>query len=427
MDTPFIRVGSSTNVQIVSLVNNKCIGTFTPQVEGCKEESMGIVIRAHDLDRHHYQGQDDDAGLRLPGAKDYQLDSDPATPAKLARHGMGPPPHWPFPPYSWDPVGEYAYTPDPDDDHYKVTVRPDFQLASVTPTQASVIALDGQSFHFTITMGNGPSDVKLKALGVPPGAQAEFYPSASVHVPPPPHTANVILKITVSSVTPVGTYKIQIVDEGYAPPPGLLALQPCNPTVTLTVKPSTPLPLEPDFTIHADPSSGTVKPGFSTTTNVIIGTVSLPMYGNTVSLSLSPPSGFKITFTPPQTSVQCPFTRLMQVDVAPTVNPGNYPITITGTGSDGKIHATIFTVFVLPAPPADFTIAVNPSSSTVSAGRATTVQVTVTPTATTKWLPYPTWLLQGLPYSSGNPWVFPPSRRRCTSVCFPQFRQETIQ
>ena len=371
---PEVRVGG-VKVAGNLVADNVWKGEYTPQLGGCKEELKDIEIIAYDRDRHHIHGLDDDEGYRFDGQYGEKLDSDPASPAKLRGQDAV---HWPLPPYDW-----IGYTPEWDKDHYKVTVKPTSGFASVTPTEASLLPLAGQSYHFNIIMSSGPADYKLKVLGLPVGAQAEFFPSASVHVPPPPHTANLILKITVSSSTPVGTYKLQIVDEQYTPPSPFVA-SPCYPEITLNVRFPTIQPMEADFTVSVEPSESTVEPGSSTTTKIRVSSVTLPIYGSTVSLSLSPPpAGFTLTLSPSSTSGQPYFERTMEVKVGSTVEAGkSYQITVTGTGSDGKTHSAIFTVFVKrPESRGDFAIIVNPPSSTVQAGSYTTAQVLVTSTA----------------------------------------------
>jgi uncharacterized membrane protein len=391
---PEVRVGG-VKVDGNMVSDNVWKGEYTPQLGGCKEELKEIEIIAYDRDRHHVEGSEDDDGARTPGRWGNVLDSDPASPAKLQYH----PGHWPEPPYNWFDAGEYAYTPGWDKGHYNVAVRPNFQFASVTPDEASLLAQDGQSYHFTISMGNGPADVKLKAQGVPPGAQAEFYPSASVHIPDPPHTANVILKITVSSATPVGSYKIQIVKEGETPSgQGLFVPITCYPVVTLNVKPFMPLQPTADFTISADPSNSTVEAGSSTTTKIRVSSVTQPIYGMPISLSLSSPAGFTVTLSPPPAAGQPYFEKMMEVKVAPTVEAGKtYQITVTGTGTDGKTHFAIFTVYVKrPFTTTDFGIKVNPSSGTVQAGFYTTAEVQVA-TSLPDWYPYTVTLYSSAP------------------------------
>jgi len=369
-----IMVGGepAENLQLVSGTVNEWTASFTPHSNGCDATSLGLAIRAIDFDNHHITGFGDDDGSRPDGYSGEMLDSDPSSPAKLLYHPPKPTPPYEF---TW-------YTPGWDEDHYKVTVKPTSGFASVTPTEASLHPLAGQSYHFNIIMSSGPADYKLKVLGLPVGAQAEFFPSASVHVPPPPQTANLILKITVSSSTPVGTYKLQIVDEQYTP--SLFVPSPCYPEITLNVAFPTIQPMEADFTISVNPSNSTVEPGSSTTTKIRVSSVTLPIYGSTVSLSLSPPpAGFTLTLSPPSTSGQPYFERTMEVKVGSTVEAGkSYQITVTGTGSDGKTHSAIFTVHVKrPESRGDFAIKVNPSSSTVQAGSYTTAQVLVTSTA----------------------------------------------
>jgi hypothetical protein len=66
----------------------------------------------------------------------------------------------------------------------------------------------------------------------------------------------------------------------------------------------------------------------------------------------------------------------MTINAASTVKPGNYPIMITGTGTDGKTHSTTFTAIVL----AQFDMNIISSSllQTVIKGQTATYTITIT-------------------------------------------------
>lgn len=348
------------------------VGNFTPYQKGCKQEQLEVEIIAMDCDLHHRVGYDDDKGLRSPDGD--LLDSDPATPAKLSRDDRG----LPFPPYYWN-----DYTPGPDTNH-KVLVKPDFEFANITPKDASVIA--GGSVDFTITLSNGPTEVKLKALDLPLDSTAFFNPNP-FPVPSAPNTASSTLKISTSESTPMGAYKVKIIDELSAPSSGVLVGYPeCYAEVTLIVQPhlTTGKPPEVgpagegDFSITVNPSSDMASAGFVTGTQVMVSIIG--GYDKTVTLSYLAPSGFTASFA--QYSGKPTFTTMMLVDVPSTAKVGAYPITIVGTGTDGKTHSTTFTVIVTtvatPPPEFDYHIGGPVKTQSVSPGQSATYPITVT-------------------------------------------------
>ncbi len=101
--------------------------------------------------------------------------------------------------------------------------------------------------------------------------------------------------------------------------------------------------LSPDFGISVLPGNASVIKGGSTSATVTL--TSILGYGKNVTLSASGmPSNTTISFTPEKSKPNYSSTILLKTDNSTPV--GSYPITITGTGEDAKVHSTIFTLKV---------------------------------------------------------------------------------
>ena len=136
--------------------------------------------------------------------------------------------------------------------------------------------------------------------------------------------------------------------------------------VALTAAPT------PDFTISASPASQTVVQGGSTSYTVTV----TPQNGFTGTVNLSA-SGFGAgasgSFSP--ASVAGSGISTLTVTTTGAAATGSFPITVSG-GSGSLSHNLSVTLVVNP--PADFAIAVSPSSQTVVQGGGTSYTVTVT-------------------------------------------------
>jgi len=138
---------------------------------------------------------------------------------------------------------------------------------------------------------------------------------------------------------------------------------PNPPTRTITV--------QPDFSLSASPSSRTVAQGGGTsfTATVTGGTG----FSGTVSLSVSGlPAGASASFNP--ASISTSGSSTLSVSTSSSTAPGSYPLTIRATS--GAITHTANVTLVVSA---DFSVAVTPSSATVSRGSSARCTVSVTP------------------------------------------------
>ncbi|MFF5858555.1 M28 family peptidase [Streptomyces sp. NPDC012751] len=111
-------------------------------------------------------------------------------------------------------------------------------------------------------------------------------------------------------------------------------------TIWKTAVGDAPAPAD-DFSISADPATGTVSPGSSATVTVSTATTS----GNAQSVRLSAsgaPAGVSVSFSP--SSVTSGQSSTATVQVAAGTAGGTYTLTITGTGAAG--HTTTYTLTV---------------------------------------------------------------------------------
>jgi hypothetical protein len=141
-----------------------------------------------------------------------------------------------------------------------------------------------------------------------------------------------------------------------------------------SAKPS--LPSQPDFTISASPSSGTVTQGGQTTYTVTTGALS--GFSGTVALNISGlPSGVTASFNP--SSITGSGTSTLTLTASASASTGTVTLTIAGA-SGSLAHSATPTLTVTGAGPApDFAIAASPASRSIPLGNSTTYAVTVSP------------------------------------------------
>ena len=174
-----------------------------------------------------------------------------------------------------------------------------------TPYTVSTTAVSGFS-----------GSINLNVTGLPSGATPTFNP-ASVAV-----GSSSTLSITTTNTTPAGTYPLTIT--------GMSGTLSQTAAVTLVVT--------PDFTLSATPGSQAVNPGssvpYTVNTTAVGGTT------DTISLGVTGlPTGATGTFSP--ASVSAGNSSTLNVTTGTSTPAGTYPLTITGTGTDGALTATV--------------------------------------------------------------------------------------
>ncbi|MBB4915357.1 M4 family metallopeptidase [Streptosporangium saharense] len=122
-----------------------------------------------------------------------------------------------------------------------------------------------------------------------------------------------------------------------------------------------------DFSIAVNPSSASVQAGASTSATVNTAVTA----GSAQNVALSAtgaPSGTTVSFSP--SSVTAGQSSTVNIATSASTPSGNYTITINGAGS--VTRSTTFSLSVTGQPGQnDFSVSVNPSSATVSAGGST--------------------------------------------------------
>ncbi|MGW5052940.1 M28 family peptidase [Actinokineospora sp. NPDC004072] len=134
-----------------------------------------------------------------------------------------------------------------------------------------------------------------------------------------------------------------------------------------------------DFAVAVDPASLDVAVGTSRSATVRTTAGS----GGSERITLSAtglPSGATASFSP--SAVDTGANATLTVSASPSTATGSYPVRVTGTNSAGKAISANLTVTIRPddPPPADFRVAVEPSSVGVAAGSTSSAQVMVTGT-----------------------------------------------
>jgi uncharacterized membrane protein len=232
-----------------------------------------------------------------------------------------------------------------------VVNQPDFAI-SAAPASQSVQQGGTTSYTVTLAAINGYSGtVNFSVTGLPVGATATFTPASLVG------SGTSTLAITTANPTTSGSYALSITGSD-----GTLTH---TASVTLMVS-------APDFSLSATPGSQTINQGGATSYSVAVNAIS--GYTGTVSFAVSGlPAGASATFNPP--SVVAGSSTALNITTVPSIVPGSYPLTVTG--SDGTLtHTVSVTLVVTPA--GDFTLAATPASQTINPGENTGFGFTIT-------------------------------------------------
>jgi hypothetical protein len=137
-----------------------------------------------------------------------------------------------------------------------------------------------------------------------------------------------------------------------------------------------PVATASDFSVAVSPTSSTVAPGAGTTATVSTAVTS----GSAQSVSLSAsglPSGATASFAP--ATITAGSSSTLTIGTSSSTPAGTYTVTITATGTTAT-HTTTFTLTVRSATASDFSVSLNPTSRSVTAGSGTssTVSTAVT-------------------------------------------------
>ncbi|MFI7145859.1 M4 family metallopeptidase [Nonomuraea sp. NPDC050022] len=199
----------------------------------------------------------------------------------------------------------------------------DFSL-SLNPSTGS--AQPGQQVTTTVntqTTSGSAQTVTLTASGQPTGVTASFSPSSVTS------GNSSTLTLSVGSSVAQGSYPITVTGAGSATHTAVYTLQVGTATR--------------DFSMSANPTSGTVQAGSAATTT--IGTTTTAGTAQTVNLAATSglPTGATAAFNP--ASVTSGGSSTLTISTAPTTPAGSYTVTVTGTGVTAT-HTTTYALTV---------------------------------------------------------------------------------
>ena len=205
-----------------------------------------------------------------------------------------------------------------------VTAQPNYTLSL---SQTPITVAPGGTGQTTVNIArtNFTGAVTFSLDAPPAGITATFSPAA-------PTTSTSVATISVASTVPLGSYNVTI--KGAAT--GVTPAGDRTTTLAVTVAPV------PDFTLAAAPNAGSAAPGGSTNSTITITRSNLTA---DIALSLvNPPAGITGVFAPATLSGATLLSTLT-LNVASTVQPGNYAVTVQGTGG-GVTKTTVFNLSV---------------------------------------------------------------------------------
>jgi photosystem II stability/assembly factor-like uncharacterized protein len=172
-------------------------------------------------------------------------------------------------------------------------------------------------------------------------------------------SANSYSKVLVQFAYPNGDIPVRI--DGYG-------------TILGRIVSSTPLP---DFAVSGSPSSQTVTAGGSASYSISVS-VSNGFSGNVALSATGLPSGSSATFAPE--TVAAPGNATLTVTSSSNTPAGSYPLTVTGTATDGTTHSTSLTYIVTAQAVSDFVLDVSPKSRQIAKKTSTTYTASITAT-----------------------------------------------
>ena len=227
---------------------------------------------------------------------------------------------------------------------------------TAAPATLTINAGGNSQTTVTIARTNFTGTVNLALDAPPAGITATFDPAAA--------TGNTsTATINVAGTVAPGNHTLTI--KGTA-----TGIADKTTTVALTVGAAA------GFTIAANPTTLTIAPGANSTSTV---TIVRTNFTTDVALSLlNPPAGITGTFTPALLTGTTTLTSSLQVNVAGTVQPGSYPITVRGVG--GAITQTATITVTVPAAGSNVTFAMQPTTLTIQQGSSGQATLNVTRT-----------------------------------------------
>jgi hypothetical protein len=200
---------------------------------------------------------------------------------------------------------------------------------AVTPAAASMNQGDATFVTVSLTrVGGYTGAVTITIAGLPGGVSATMDP-------PQLNGANTTSRIdlTAAPTASVSTATVTVAASGQG-------VTTATATFQMTVGAA------PDFALVVAPPTITIPAGESGNASIQIARTNT---NEAIALALvTPPPGITAMFDPAPATAS---TSAIAISVAPSVPPGNYPITIQGTASSLPNRSTVVSITVVPAPP----------------------------------------------------------------------------
>src|SRR2546427_11937 len=231
-----------------------------------------------------------------------------------------------------------------------VTAAPDYAL-SVSPAAVTIVQGATGNASVTITRTNFTAAVTLSLGNAPTGVTGSFDPVA-------PTGTSSALTVSVGAAVAPGIYNLSVNGTG--------AAGSRSTPLTLTVSAT------PDYTLSLAPATLTIVQG-GTGTSVVTITRSNFTGAGTLSLG-NAPTGVTGSFDP---AAPTGTSSTLTVSVGATVTPGDYNLTVNGTGTAGN-RSTPLTLTVSAAP--NYSLSLAPAALTIVQGATGTSTVTITRT-----------------------------------------------
>ncbi|MCX6565119.1 MAG: hypothetical protein NTW38_01630 [Candidatus Aminicenantes bacterium] len=228
-----------------------------------------------------------------------------------------------------------------------VSTVPAFNFNITTnPTSGSVTRGNSVTTAVTVTKTAGTgATVNLTATSLPTGVTASFNPSSCN---PGTSSCTSTLTLSANSTAPAITSDAITVT-------GTSGATFHSTTYNLTVV----VPVAFNFNLTANPSSGSVVKGHSTTSTITATKTSGTAEAVSFSISSTLPTGVTKSFSPTSCTPNSTCTSILTLTTTNSASPGTYNITVKGTSasaSDTVVYALNITV------PVSCTITANPDS-----------------------------------------------------------------
>ena len=225
-------------------------------------------------------------------------------------------------------------------------------LAASSTTLTIIAGQSGQTV-VTSTATSLNAAVTVTVAGMPAGVTGSFVSSTIAS----PGSGSTSLTLVVASATQPGTYLLTITASGG------------SKTATLQISLVVPAPT---FAFASYSTALTILPGNSGQVSVS----TTPQFGFTSVITLASsglPSGVSAAFSPASiTAGASSGSSTLTVTVAKTAAPGTYPLTLTASGGGVTKNISLSLVITIPA---SCTLVSNPSTVTLFIGQSATSQI----------------------------------------------------